>query len=72
MKKLIIFVLFLFFQSYMLLAQCPMCKQNVQSGIESGGKVGLGLNSGIIYLLAVPYLIAAIFGYWYWKNRNKL
>ncbi len=72
MKKLLLFLIMFIVQWSFLMAQCPMCKQNVQAGIESGGKVGLGLNSGIIYLLAVPYIIASIFGYWYWKNRNKL
>lgn len=70
-KYCLMFFIFLV-QMGMALAQCPMCKQNVQSGIESGTKAGLGLNSGILYLLAVPYVIASIFGYWYWKNRNKL
>jgi hypothetical protein len=72
MKKLILFLLIFLIEVSNVLAQCPMCKQNVQAGLESGGKVGLGLNSGIIYLLAIPYLIAAAFGYWYWKNRNKM
>lgn len=72
MKRFLLILLVIILQFSLILAQCPMCKQNVQSGIETGGKVGLGLNSGIIYLLAVPYIIAGIFGYWYWKNRNKL
>ncbi len=72
MKKSLLMLVILILMVTGVWAQCPMCKQNVQSGIESGGKVGLGLNTGIVYLLAVPYLVAAIFGYWYWKNRNKL
>jgi hypothetical protein len=47
-----------------LLAQgCAMCKAVVESG-EGGGRifggeqsVGRGLNSGILYLMAVPYLL---------------
>lgn len=42
---------------------CAMCKAVVQSG-ESGGRIfggeqaiGKGLNSGILYLMAVPYLL---------------
>ncbi len=72
MKKIVSTILLIIIQITFLYAQCPMCKQNVQAGLESGSKVGLGLNNGIIYLLAVPYIIATIFGYWYWKNRNKL
>lgn len=72
MKKIFLLFIFILFNLVFLFAQCPMCKQNVQAGMETGSKVGMGLNSGIIYLLAIPYLIAAIFGYWYWKNRNKI
>lgn len=47
-----------------LLAQgCAMCKAVVQSG-DGGGRIfggeqaiGKGLNSGILYLMAVPYLL---------------
>ena len=47
-----------------LLAQgCAMCKAVVESG-DGGGRifggeqsVGRGLNSGILYLMAVPYLL---------------
>jgi len=47
-----------------VLAQgCSMCKAVVQSG-ESGGRIfggeqaiGKGLNSGILYLMAVPYVL---------------
>ena len=47
-----------------LLAQgCAMCKAVVQSG-EGGGRIfggeqaiGKGLNTGILYLMAVPYVL---------------
>jgi hypothetical protein len=42
---------------------CAMCKAVVQSG-DGGGRIfggeqaiGKGLNSGILYLMAVPYLL---------------
>lgn len=44
-----------------LLAQgCSMCKAVVENETEAfGGKqaIGAGLNSGILYLMAVPYLL---------------
>lgn len=42
---------------------CAMCKAVVQSGDASGRvfggeqAIGRGLNSGILYLMAVPYLL---------------
>ncbi len=51
-------------------AQCPMCRTAVESAMQNeGNTVGLGLNKGILYLLAMPYVIVAILGrMWYVKN----
>jgi hypothetical protein len=56
-----------------LYAQCPMCKAAVESAVESGqSNAGKGLNNGILYLLAAPYLFVAILGViWYKKYRVK-
>ncbi len=54
------------------LAQCPMCKASVEANQKGGGKTGNGLNSGIMYLLAAPYLAVAAVGFlWYKKYRKK-
>ena len=43
-------------------AQCAMCKASVESSQGQKNSVAGGLNSGILYLMAVPYvLIAFIF-----------
>lgn len=53
-------------------AQCAMCKANIESGQKTGGKVGLGLNVGILYLLAAPYLLVGSIGaYWYFSNKKN-
>ena len=52
--------------------QCAMCQATVASNIDNGGETGKGLNSGIMYLLAAPYLaIAGIGLLWYKKYRKK-
>jgi hypothetical protein len=51
-------------------AQCPMCKISVESNLKNGGNMGKGLNAGILYMLAMPYLIVAGIGYWWWRNRK--
>jgi hypothetical protein len=53
-------------------AQCPMCRSAVESAMQNDGNtVGVGLNKGILYLLASPYLIVAfVGGMWYRKNRR--
>lgn len=53
-------------------AQCPMCKASVESNLKEGGSTGKGLNNGIMYLLAAPYLAMAGVGFlWYKKFKKK-
>ena len=52
-------------------AQCPMCRMSAESNLKDGGSQGRGLNAGILYMLATPYLIVGILGYVWWKNRQK-
>jgi hypothetical protein len=53
-------------------AQCPMCRSAVESGLKTeGNTIGVGLNDGILYLLAAPYLMVAVVGgLWYRKYRK--
>lgn len=50
------------------IAQCPMCKTSVESGLKEGNSTGLGLNDGILYLLAMPYILVAGVGFFWYKN----
>lgn len=52
-------------------AQCPMCKIAAESNLKTGGKAGKGLNRGILYMLATPYLIVGTFAFVWLRNRRK-
>ena len=52
-------------------AQCPMCRMSAESNLENGGTDGKGLNKGILYMLATPYLLVGTMGYLWWRNRRK-
>ncbi|MCB0642508.1 MAG: hypothetical protein KDC44_12750 [Phaeodactylibacter sp.] len=52
-------------------AQCPMCRMSAESNLKNGGSSGKGLNAGILYMLATPYLIVGIIGFVWYKNRRK-
>jgi hypothetical protein len=53
-------------------AQCAMCTTAVESNNKSGANTTKGLNNGIMYLLAAPYLAVAAVGIiWYKKYRRK-
>ena len=51
-------------------AQCPMCRMSAESNLKSGGTDGKGLNTGILYLLALPYLMVGTIGYVWWRSRK--
>jgi hypothetical protein len=40
-------------------AQCAMCKASVESSEGQKNSVAGGINQGILYLMAVPYLLLA-------------
>lgn len=52
-------------------AQCPMCRMSAESNLKDGGTAGKGLNMGILYMLATPYLIVGTVGLVWWYNRRK-
>jgi hypothetical protein len=53
-------------------SQCAVCSINVETNAKSGANTTRGLNNGIVYLLAAPYLAVAAIGFlWYKKYRRK-
>jgi hypothetical protein len=54
-----------------LFAQCPMCRATAESNLANGGTEGQGLNDGILYLLGMPYVLVAVVGYIWWRNRRQ-
>ena len=50
-------------------AQCAMCRAVVES--EAGGGTAEGINNGIVYLMAIPYvLVAGLFYFIYRRMRG--
>jgi hypothetical protein len=77
MKKILVIFCFLsLFTINESNAQCAMCKATAESNMKDGrSTVGRGLNSGILFLMAIPYMMAATgLGIWYYnkKKRQKL
>ena len=53
-------------------AQCAMCAASVESNLkESKPGKGLSINSGILYLMLMPYLMFGLFGYLWYRNTHK-
>jgi hypothetical protein len=52
-------------------AQCAQCAATVATNSANGDKTANGLNNGILYLLAAPYLAIAVGGYVWYKNYRR-
>jgi hypothetical protein len=50
-------------------AQCSMCRAVLET--DADGATAEGINNGILYLMAFPYLLVALIGYFVYKSRQK-
>jgi hypothetical protein len=53
-------------------AQCAMCRASVENSIsENSDSFGASLNTGILYLFVMPYILVAVFAWLWYKGRRK-
>jgi len=54
------------------LAQCAMCRSTLENNYSNGNPgIAAGINTGILYLLSMPYLAVIVIGYlWYKSSKN--
>ena len=56
----LLFVLLLLLSPETLSAQCSMCRAVLES--EEGQATAKGINDGIVYLMAMPYILVTVVG----------
>lgn len=64
------YLFYLLLASFLLLpsnsdAQCAMCRAVLESGESQ--EAAEGINNGIIYLMAVPYIVMGVIGYYIYR-----
>lgn len=72
MKRCIGFLLFFLVFVTQSIAQCAMCRAVLES--EEGQSTAQGVNDGIMYLMAIPYILIGGIGfmiYWRYFRNNK-
>lgn len=69
MKQKITFLLISCFFFIKTNAQCAMCRAVLES--EEGQTAAQGINDGIVYLMAIPYILIAGIGYFIYKTFSK-
>ncbi|WP_448518279.1 hypothetical protein [Rhodoflexus sp.] len=76
MKKFLGFAL-LFLLVFMLTtkiaeAQCAMCRATVENNISTGAnRIGSGLNTGILYLMSIPYVLFLGIAYFWYRHSKE-
>ncbi|MFH4968540.1 hypothetical protein V8G61_10085 [Gaetbulibacter sp. M240] len=70
MKRKILLLIFIGFFHVAASSQCAMCRAVLES--EQGQSTAEGINDGIVYLMAVPYILIAGLGIFiYRKYRTR-
>ncbi|AXP81067.1 hypothetical protein CJ739_1984 [Mariniflexile rhizosphaerae] len=64
---LILLSLFFFLETN---AQCAMCRAVLES--EEGQTAAEGINDGIVYLMAIPYILVGGIGFFIYKKYKTL
>lgn len=66
MKKIVFGICF-FLIGISAKAQCAMCRAALES--EDGSIKAEAVNDGIVYLMAIPYILVGVLGYRIYKMR---
>lgn len=73
MKKITIIILLslkvLLFTIPTVNAQCALCTKTAQ---QMGEKPAQGMNSGILYLMVMPFVVVGVIGFRWWKNNKAV
>jgi hypothetical protein len=71
MKRLIILVILLL-MTELTQAQCAMCRTQLENNVSNGNPgIAAGINTGILYLLVMPYLAIATLAYFWYKSSKQ-
>jgi hypothetical protein len=68
-KTFILFIILIIISTANTFAQCAMCKTSVESDLKNGGSIGTNLNYGILYLMAIPYVVLMCGGYFFFRKQ---
>ncbi|WP_179339163.1 hypothetical protein [Winogradskyella ludwigii] len=66
MKRKIIFLVFSVLFFLKTNAQCAMCRAVLESGEDQSAAEGI--NDGIVFLMAIPYILVAVIGFIIYKK----
>ena len=69
-SAILVFALFLL-TGNQIFAQCAMCRSTLENNYSNGDPgIAAGINTGILYLLSMPYLAVLVIGYLWYKSSK--
>ena len=72
MQKVLLAFMFFVLASVNGLAQCAMCRTQLENNYSNGDPgLAANINTGILYLLAMPYIAIILLGYFWYKSSRK-
>ena len=76
-RKVILFLLLILMSMESSFSQCAMCRSTLENNFSNGDPgIASGINTGILYLLVMPYLAVGVLAYMWFKSsrdaRKKL
>ena len=72
MKVFVVTILFFLISSASAIAQCAMCRSTLENNFSNGDPgIAAGINTGILYLLVLPYLAIMVVGYLWLKSSRR-
>lgn len=69
MRRIYFFALSFLAPMYTM-AQCAMCKAGAEQSLEKGATDAAWINYGILFLMAMPFLLIAGI-YWMYRQNNR-
>jgi hypothetical protein len=69
LKKKFLFSTLLLLPVSRVLAQCAMCRAQLESMEDNS--LAESVNDGIVYLMAVPYVLIALIGFFIYRSFQK-
>lgn len=69
MKRNFLFIVFMLFSVVQSWSQCAMCRAVLESGDDQAAAEGI--NDGIIFLMAIPYILVGVIGFLIYRQFNK-
>ena len=71
MKKKLLSLVVLFIVTIQLVsAQCAMCKASAETSVEAGASDAAGINTGVLYMLAITFGMLLFIAYLLYKGHK--